>query len=275
MRCLHSIDKPVLPASSRLQLIYKEGMAITTSMSCVDYLSIKFGCQNLNSDKEIYYHLSQEWFRRPLIKEFSFAVKNESWTNTFTDSNERGKMGSKKLKPSLTNKRQKPAKAPTKNSKNKGLNGNLNIIKDAKDASHHLSFSEQVISDIKNSAAFQILNFTPFDRNVSLDNAKDEINLISSNDDECFSESELELMQIYGCDIGDDYQDSLEPVPLILSRKRSSNECLVRAENENLAKRMRPSIDIAKMHQSRILSRTVFEDSDELFVPISLESENL
>ena len=273
MRCLHCIDKLVLPASSRSQFICKEDMAITSSLSCVDYLSIKFGCQNLNSDKEIYNHLSQEWFRRPFIKEFSFAVKNESWTNTFTDSNERGRMGSKKLKPSLTNKRQKTAKVPMKNSKNRGQSGNLDIMKDTKDASHH--FSEQVIFDIKNSTASQILNSTPFDRNEALDNAKNESNLISSNDDECFSESELELMQIYGREIGDDYQGSIEPVPLIMSRKRSSTEYLDRAENENLAKRMRPSIDIAKMHQSRILSRTVFEDSDELFVPISLEAENL
>ena len=242
-------------------------MAITTSLSCVDYLSIKFGCQNLNSDKEIYNHLSQEWFCRPLIKEFRFDSKTDSWVDLFAETVERGKVDSTKPKP---NRRKNPLKVHTKGSKNIGFCANVDSIKGTKDASHFLAHTEQVVGDDMSSGTFQTLQSTLVEKDVSLEDARGESNLISLNNDECCSESELELMQIYGHEIREDYQDSLDAVPLKLSRKRTSNECLVGVENENLAKRMRPSIDITKMHQSRIpSSSTVFEDSDELFVPIS------
>ena len=245
-------------------------MAITTSLSCVDYLSIKFGCQNLNSDKEIYNHLSQEWFCRPLIKDFSFNAKNDLWTNIFKETSETEKVESKKVKPAVYHKRHKSGKVLLKNNKNRGFCGNFDTARDKKDASHFLGFSEQVVIDEVDTKAFSPSKSC--DTNALIDDMKKESVMVSSRDDDCFSESELELMQIYGREISEEISES---VPLKFSRKRASTEYLARAENENFAKRMRPSIDIAKMHQSRILSCNLFEDRDELFVPIGMEPKDL
>ena len=245
-------------------------MAVTTSLSCVDYLSIKFGCQNLNSDKEIYNHLSQEWFCRPLIKDFSFNAKNDLWTNIFKDTSQAEKVENKKVKPAVYHKRHKSGKVPLKNNKNRGFGGNVDTARDKKDASHFLSFNEQFVIDEVDAKACSTPK--PCDTNAAIDDMKKERDLVSSRDDDCFSESELELMQIYGREISEEIS---EPVPLKFSRKRTSTEFLARAENENFAKRMRPSINIAKMHQSRILSCDLFGDRDELFVPIGMEPEHL
>ena len=240
-------------------------MAITSSLSCVDYLSIKFGCQSLNSDKEIYNHLSQEWFYRPLIKEFSFNAKNDSWSNIFQDSEfatDQGKITSKRLRNFVNHKRQKQVKVSAKNGKNRGFCANFKIIEDTKNACEYAGFSDQVDNN-KNCKIAE--NNEP---SINLEFIENDCSFV---DDDCLSESEQELMQIYRHS-EEDLKENFEP--LKLSRKRTSTECLDHTENENSAKRMRPSINITRMHESRIPC-VEHKGNEERFVPICVGQDYL
>lgn len=246
-------------------------MAITSSLSCVDYLSIKFGCQSLNADKEIYNHLSQDWFFRPFINEFS---KNDVWSEIFEDaklSAEKGKVVGKRAK---YNKRQKLGKISYKNNKNRGFCENFKIVEHNEERISDSCGCEDEQSSKKEGKYF--LNYSTLetrDKSLSSAGTGKDIVLTESYDEDYYSESEQELLQIYKCDDAVEvFRDYIEPTPLKLFRKRTSTECLDRMESENVAKRMRPSINLTKMHESRFASRYECEDS-ERFIPINLGQE--
>ena len=245
-------------------------MAITSNFSCVDYLSFKFGCQNLNGDKEIYNHLSQEWFYRPIIKGFSFHAKSDSWSNIFEDSklsDEDGTVISKKSK----HRRHKPARILYKNCLDRSYFASFQIVEDKqKRATEFGGCSGEVRIEEGNFETFLDTDPEVHREVLSIEDIEKDSNSISSNEDDCLSESEQELRQIYRCESKDDFRDSVDAVPLKLSRKRTSNEWLDRTEIENIAKRMRPSINATKMHESRICSCPAEHEESELFLPINL-----
>ena len=245
-------------------------MALTSSLSCVDYLSIKFGCQSLSSEKEIYNHLSQEWFYGPLIGEFSFHGKQDSWNSIFHDTNfsTEKKLGTNRRYKNSLNKRHKFTGI-----RNKGISESVGAWRDQCISVKFSSDTETSKCQGKEIIALK----TEMEEGKNSDNfvlwediEKDAMSTSVDCDDDYYddnqSDSELELLQICGKENIAETHSISENMATNFSRKRASTESLV--ECDNFAKRMRPSLDLTKMQNSRYSSN---EDCDR-FIPIVLPS---
>eukprot|EP00112_Aurelia_sp_Birch-Aquarium-sp1_P007487 Seg1817.2 transcript_id=Seg1817.2/GoldUCD/mRNA.D3Y31 product="hypothetical protein" protein_id=Seg1817.2/GoldUCD/D3Y31 len=285
-------------------------MAVTSSLSCVDYLSFKFGCQSLNNEKKsIYEHLSQELFcAAPLLKEFNFHSKQQDTRNIFSQDFAADKK-------CIFQNSSKNA-VQRKHRHNRGFfnksNDNFRSTREARVSWSTKPFleleglknKENVLTDKVILESFDLVKIhetrneerKEVRRNISLKEIETNLSWINKELEDCVSDSESELLQICGEEIHDcheqkkrwekrrletqDYETRGFEAPGFAeacnskySRKRSSTESLDSLDDDNLAKRKRPSINVIRMQDSRLCINSRLQSNTDTnkqcFVPIS------
>ena len=271
-------------------------MAITSSLSCVDYLSFKFGCQSLSNEKKsIYDQLSQELFcAAPLLKEFNFhSSKQQDTRNIFSHDF----AAEKKC---IFENSSKNA-VQRKHRQNRGFlnkyNDTFRSTREARVSTLTRPFLE--LEDSKNkenvltdkvkleSSDFVKIHETRNEenkdtrKNISLKEIERNLSWINNDLEDYLSESESELLQICGEEIRDFQEQNkrcetrgfTEVCSSKYSRKRSSTESLDSLSDENEAKRKRPSINVLRMQDSRFCDSRLRSNTDtnkQCFVPIGI-----
>ena len=277
-------------------------MAITSSLSCVDYLSFKFGCQSLSNEKKsIYEHLSQELFcAAPLLKEFNFhsSKQQQDTRNIFSQDF----TADKKIIFENSSKNAVQRKhRPSRGFYNKH-NDTFRSTREARVSTkpfvelEDLKNKENVLTDKLESKSFDSAKVSEIRheenrdrRNISLKEIEQNLSWINKDLEEYSSDSESELLQICGEELINFNMESkrygtrefearefTEACTSKYSRKRSSTESLDSLDDENIAKRKRPSINVLRMQDSRLCDSTYStlpsstDFSKQCFVPIGL-----
>ena len=274
-------------------------MAITSSLSCVDYLSFKLGCQSLSNEKKsIYEHISQELFcAAPLLKEFNFQSKQQQETRNifshdfpadtkciFENSSKNAVQRKHRQNRGFLNKYNETSRS-TREARASTSTKSFLALEDSKN-------KENVLTDKLKVESFDFIQIQETRneekketrRNISLKEIKTNLSWINKDLDDNISDSENELLEICGEEIRDFSRESkrygarefgeqgfTEACTSKYSRKRSSTESLDSLDDDNLAKRKRPSINVHRMQDSRLSDSRLRLDTDTsklCFVPI-------
>lgn len=256
-------------------------MAATTSLSCIDYISFKFGCQSISRDmSDIYKPVSQDWVysyynnnsRKRASNDVSCFDQGMNWkfpSKTFFAEKKEQRFGIPPRGVIYNNNSEDLC--DVKNLLNSVQEDALKSIKDSKD--NILGGESCNIKDKTAENAVKISSSQQNNTLMEITNKKTLRATTTADVEESVSDSELELLQICGLQEDDD-----EVCQRLERNSRLSNRCPSRkrpsadnsrsSDSEGCWKRVRPCVDFYRMHNSRISPNCYLEFNEKSFVPI-------